>query len=493
MGCAAQQGGWRTIDAFRTGRPADGESPVPVAEPTPVEAVPDMVPEAAPGSVRGAAGRTRGRRDLAVFWCVNAVDGLGSQASGLVFPLLLLDLGHGPGVVGVFASSAALAGVALGPLVALPADRGHRRRIMTGAAVLAAVAMAGLALACLRHPPLWVLLVLAFTERLCATAYETASRGALALLAPPDDMPRAMANLQAGDQAALVAGPALGGVLFGVGRSLPFVVDAVSYAAAALGVLAIRTPLNAPDTGTSPTTKGDAGTAVPGTPTDGTGSRRSTYSGTLRAGLTVVMRSPVLRLVLWWTSVASGGLTLLFYTAVLVLGPAAGGAATGGVLAVSGAAGLVGSLLAARVVRRLGARRSLTAATWLLLPPCVALSVAGGPWLWGVCFGVICLVLPVITVVLGTAAVLAVPHGLQSRTGAVFGAATAVTAAGAPAVAALLVSWGGSRLPAAACAVVLALLAVRTQRMAPAVLRSLVSSGAGGASAPVGPPSERGA
>ncbi|MEU6803349.1 MFS transporter [Streptomyces neyagawaensis] len=495
---ARRSKGGRTIDTFRTRRPADGESPVPVAEPSAVEAVPDEGPEAAPGSARGAAGRTRGRRDLVVFWCVNAVDGLGSQASGLVFPLLLLDLGHGPGVVGVFASVAALAGVALGPLVALPADRGHRRRIMTGAAVLAAVAMAGLALACLRHPPLWVLLVLAFTERLCATAYETASRGALALLAPPDDMPRAMANLQAGDQAALVTGPALGGVLFGVGRSLPFVVDAVSYAAAALGVLAIRTPLNAPDAETAPTAptaptaKDDGGTAVPGTPTDGTGSRRSAYSGTLRAGLTVVMRSPVLRLVLWWTSVASGGLTLLFYTAVLVLGPDAGGAATGGVLAVSGAAGLVGSLVAARVVRRLGARRALTTATWLLLPPCVALSVAGGPWLWGVCFGVICLVLPVITVVLGTAAVLAVPHGLQSRTGAVFGAATAVTAAGAPAVAALLVSWGGSRLPAAACAVVLALLAVRTQRMAPAVLRSLVSPGAGGASSPAGTAPERG-
>ncbi|GAB2934203.1 MFS transporter [Streptomyces heilongjiangensis] len=462
---------------------------MPVAEPSAVEAV----PEVAPGSVGGAVGRRRGRRDLAVFWWVNAVDGLGSQASGLVFPLLLLDLGHGPGVVGVFASAAALAGVALGPLVAVPADRGHRRGIMTGAAVIAAVAMAGLALACLRHPPLWLLLVLAFTERLCATAYETASRGALALLAPADDMPRAVANLQAGDQAALVAGPALGGALFGVGRFLPFVVDAVSYAATALGVMAIRTPLNAPDAEAAPTVKDGAGSAAPGTPADRAGPRRSTYAGTLRAGLTVVMRSPVLRLVLWWTSVASGGLTLLFYTAVLVLGPDAGSAATGGVLAVSGAAGLVGSLLAPRVVRRLGARRSLTAATWLLLPPCVALGVAGGPWLWGVCFGVVCLVLPVVTVVLGTAAVLAVPHGLQSRTGAVFGAATAVTAAGAPAVAAALVSWGGSRLPAAVCAAVLALLAVRTQRMAPAVLRPLASSETGGAAVRSGTPPERAA
>ncbi|MFI1767188.1 MFS transporter [Streptomyces sp. NPDC020800] len=571
-----------------------------------------------------AGSRAGSRRDIAVLWCVNAVDGLGSQASGLVFPLLLLDLGHGPGTAGVFATSAALAGVLLGPLVAVPADRGHRRHLMTGAAVLAAVAMAGLAVSCLRHPPLGILLGLAFTERLCATVYETAARGALRLLAAPDELPRAVAGVQAGDQTALVLGPALGGVLFTVSRVLPFAVDAVSYAAAALGVRAMRTPLDSPPVHANPTRiaatstriaaaatkrrasdakkrtsdamkptaapkKRTAGpsavasepstvasgprtvsggpaavvndpstrtvesspvvaepstpavepnplAAEPGTlaveastpedeastpeveastPADeaaapaggpetrmppvpetsaaaapstsvpspdpssrplGSGPRTplqdaADFSGVLRAGLVAVVRSPVLRLVLLWSSVASGVLALLFYTAVFVLGTTAGGTATGTVLAASGAAGLVGSLVAARVVRRFGARRSLTAATWLLLVPCAALSAADGPWLWGLCFCALCLVLPVVTVVLGGAAVLAVPEDLQSRTGAVLGSATAVTAAVAPALAAALVTWGGARAPALVCAAVLVLLAVHTQRTAGDVLR----------------------
>ncbi|MEU5540716.1 hypothetical protein AB0H32_48105, partial [Streptomyces sp. NPDC020362] len=66
---------------------------------------------------------------------------------------------------------------------------------------------------------------------------------------------------------------------------------------------------------------------------------------------------------------------------------------------------------------------------------------------------------------------LAVPQDLQSRTGAVLGSATAVTAAVAPALAAALVTWGGSRAPALACATVLVLLAVHTQRTARGVLR----------------------
>lgn len=451
------------IDASRPPQRAtdDGSSSAAVAAPLPPQ----------------SASRVSSRRDVAVLWCVNAVDGLGSQASGLVLPLLLVDLGHGPGTAGAFASAAALAGVFFGPLIAVPADGGHRQRLMTGSAVLAALAMAGLAFCCLRHPPLWILLSLALTERLCATAYETAARGALSRLASPDDLPRAVAGVQAGDQTALVAGPALGGVLFDASRFLPFAVDAVSYAAAALGVWAIRTPLDSPD---APMTSPAAASTPVG---DRDRAPRKASSGALRAGLAAVVHSPVLGLVLLWSSVASGVLALLFYTAVFVLGTGAGSAATGGVLAASGAAGLVGSLVAARVVRRFGAHRSLTAATWLLLPPCAALSAADGPWLWGLCFSALCLVLPVVTVVLGGAAVLAVPQDLQSRTGAVLGSATAVTAAVAPAVAAALVTWGGPEAPALTCGVVLTLLAVHTQRTARTVLRP----SAPGDLSPVGP------
>ncbi|MFE9877845.1 MFS transporter [Streptomyces sp. NPDC005784] len=396
----------------------------------------------------------RGRRDVRLLWLTNAVDGLGTQTSGVVFPLLLLHLGHSPAVAGAFASAAALMGVALGPLVAVPADRGHRRRIMIASALLAAAAMASLAVAAAQgRPSLRILVSLALAERLCAVAYEAAGRGALAhLAATPDELPRVAAGIQTGDQVALVAGPAVGGVLFQLARPLPFLADTLSYAATALGVRAIRTPFDTPH------------------------ERRGPRPGVLRtlrglpgdagAGLALVARSAVLRLVVTWTSVASGVVTLLSFTVLFVLGAHGGTAATGLVLAVAGAAGLLGSLLSVRIVRRFGPRRALVTATWLLIVPPAALSAAHGPWAFGAAFAGLCVLVPVITVVLSSAAIAATPREAQSRAGAVIGSAAALAAAGAPVVAAALVTEVGPRAPALLCAAAVAVLAGYTHSAA---------------------------
>ncbi|MFF9409491.1 MFS transporter [Streptomyces anandii] len=441
-----------------------------------------------------AAGADRRRTDLAILWGVNAVDGLGSQASGVVFPLLLLGLGHSPGTAGTLAGSVALAGVVLGPLVAVPADRGRRRRIMTGSAALAALGTGLLALVCLGRPALWVVVSLALLERLCSVAYEAASRGALVRLADTDALPRAAAGLQVGDQASLVLGPALGGALFQLARPLPFLADAISYAAAAVGVRAIRTPLDTPlhapldtpldaplgrpldvprdtgpEAGHGAARRARAGAALRG------------WAGAVRDGLGTVAGSPVLRLVLVWTSAAGGTLTLLFYTALFELGRDAHGAATGLVLAASGAAGLVGALVAPAVVRRSGAARVLTAAAWTLPVPCGALWWAGGAWGWGVAFAGLSLVLPLITVVLSSVAVACTPVPLQSRVGSVLGSAAALTAAGAPAAAGLLVTVWSTRAPVLLCTSLFAVLALYSQLRARAVVRAAKAAGAGGA------------
>ncbi|OIJ69151.1 MFS transporter [Streptomyces mangrovisoli] len=448
----------------------------------------------------GRTGRTGGRarrrpstrartpRDLRILWWTNAADGLGSQASGIVFPLLLLRLGHGPAAAGAFATVTGLVAVALAPLVAVPADRGHRRRIMIGAAALAAAATALVAaVARLAAPPLWLLLAPAVVERLCAVAYASASRGALARLARPGELTRAAAGLQVGDQTALVTGPALGGALFQLARPLPFLADALTYLATAVGIRSLRTPLDS-ETRTGTRTGTSAGTRIE-TPAESPAesraesrvetpaeSRTETAPSTstaprrnLRAaaeGLHVVGRSPELRLVAGWTAAASGVVTMLSYTALFVLGEQRGGAATGLVLAASGAAGLVGSLLSVRVVRRWGGRRALVAGTWLLILPCAALATASGPWGYGLAFAAFCLVLPVVTVVLTGVVVAAAPLDVQSRAGAVIGAAAGITAACAPSVAAALITRSGPHSPAVTGAVVLALLAVCTQAAA---------------------------
>ncbi|MGW3818193.1 MFS transporter [Streptomyces sp. NPDC005046] len=407
----------------------------------------------------------RGRRDVRLLWLTNAVDGLGTQTSGVVFPLLLLHLGHSPAVAGVFASAAALTGVALGPLVAVPADRGHRRRIMIASAVLAAAAMAGLAIAASQgRTPLRILVALALAERLCAVTYEAAARGALAhLVALPDELPRVAAGIQTGDQVALVAGPALGGVLFQLARPLPFLADTLSYAVTALGVRAIRTPVDEPREERGP---------------------RPGVLGTLRAlpgdvggGLALVARSALLRLVVTWTSVASGVVTLLSFTVLFVLGAHGGTAATGLVLAASGAAGLLGSLLSVRVVRRFGPRRALVTATWLLIAPTAALTAAHGPWAFGAAFAGLCVLVPVITVVLSSAAIAATPRETQSRAGAVIGSAAALAAAGAPAAAAVLVTEVGPRAPGLLCTAAVVVLAGYTHAAARGTLTPATADG----------------
>ncbi|GAB7106955.1 hypothetical protein JCM4814A_52690 [Streptomyces phaeofaciens JCM 4814] len=408
-------------------------------------------------------------RDLRILWWVNAVDGLGSQASGLVLPLLLLELGHSPGTAGSLASAAALTGVVLGPLVAVPADRGRRRRLMTGSAALAALATGVLALTCLGRPALWVVVSLALTERLCAVAYDAASRGALVHLAAVDELPRATAGMQVGDQVSLIVGPALGGALFHLARPLPFLADAVSYAAAALGVRAIRAPLDTP-------------APAPGPPSGAASRQRGTWSdrfGAAKAGVVTVAESPLLRLVLVWTSTAGGALTLLFYTALFRLGADARSAAAGLVLAASGAAGLLGSLVAAPVVRRLGAARLLTLTAWLLPVPCGSLVWANGAIGWGVAFAGLSLLVPLITVVLSSAAIACTPAALQSRAASVLGSVSALAAAGAPALAAVLVTAWDLRTPALLCTALFTALAVYTQLRAPAVLRAGAAAAAG--------------
>ncbi|MFF8592178.1 MFS transporter [Streptomyces sp. NPDC015220] len=444
---------------------------------------PGTAPSAGPGTAFGTApltGTPNGRPapakgDLRILWWINAVDGLGSQASGVVFPLLLLRLGHSPGVAGAFAGAAALTGVVLGPLVAVPADRGKRRRIMITSAVLAALSMGTLALVSPGRPALWLLVSLALLERLCAVSYEAAARGALVRLAPVDELPRAAAGLQAGDQAALVVGPALGGALFQLARPVPFLADALSYAAAALGVRAIRTPLDPPPLAPPPSPAGAALAAgAPGRrrrPGAGARSWRG-WAGDARDGLTTVAGSPVLRMVLVWTSTAGGTLALLFYTALFRLGRDGHSAATGLVLTASGAAGLLGSLLAAPVIRRLGAARVLTSAAWLLPVPCASLLWADGAWGWGTAFAGLSLLLPLITVVLSSLAVARTPAGVQSRVAGVLGSVSALAAAGAPAAAAALVTVWDTRAPVLLCTALTGVLALYTRARARTVFRT---------------------
>ncbi|MCX5387222.1 MFS transporter [Streptomyces sp. NBC_00083] len=443
----------------------------------------------------GRAARRPVPRDVRLFWWANASDALGTQASGVVLPLLLLGLGHSAAVVGLVAGVSTAAGLLLAPLAAVPADRGARKPVMFWSATVSALAMAGVAAAAaVGNPPLTLLLGAVLVERFSTAVYEAAAAGTVAMIAPPADCPRVVAGLSAGEQGALILGPALGGALYQVARALPFLADAVTYAVAAGCVRALESDLR-PGTRAAAraTTSGiegrkSADAAIPNSPhnsggsrsaapeeapvapaspaagPDGTGTRRpgrvSRVRAELGAGLALVRTSPTLRLVVIWTATVNGVIVALYYGAVFTLQKSGhGGWPMGLVLALSGAAGLAGSLAAPRIAGRFDAARLLVTITWLLVPLAAGLATAEGPWTYGALFGAFCLLMPLVGVVLQSRALQETPPGLQARTGAVLSSTVGGSAALAPVLAGVAVTRAGTAAPAVVCAGALAVLA----------------------------------
>ncbi|MFF0744881.1 MFS transporter [Streptomyces sp. NPDC004111] len=390
-------------------------------------------------------------RDLRLFWWSNTADALGSQTSGVVLPLLLLALGYSATAVGVIVGVSAALGLLLGPLAAVPADRGARKPVMVWSASLAALAMAGVAVAVAAgRPPLALVLGGVLVERFCTAVYEAASRGTIAMICPPAGYPRLVARLEVGDRLALVLGPVLGGALYQLGRAWPFVADALSYAVTALCVRSMRADLSAP------------ATPAPERPRPGTRRppRRAARTE-LAAGLRLVAGSAVLRQVLLWTSVVNGVLVALYFAMLLTLqGEGHSGTATGAVLAVAGGAGIAGALAAPALATRLGGARSVLGVTWALVPLTAALAATRTPWGQAALFGAICVTMPVATVVLQSRAIATTPPDLQARAGAVLATAAGATAALGPVAAGVLAGLLGTGGPALTCAAVLTVLAL---------------------------------
>ncbi|MFI1467256.1 MFS transporter [Streptomyces wuyuanensis] len=449
-----------------------------------VRPVPDEL-TAGPDEPDGRDRRLGATRDVRLLWSSNAADALGTQMSGVAFPLLLLGLGHPPTTVGLLAGAGMLVTVVCGPVVAVAADRGLRKPVMAGSAAVAAVAMAAVALsAAAGRPPLALLLGALLVERTATACFEAAARGTVALVAAPREVPRVVAGLEAGDRAALVAGPLLGGVLYQVARPLPFAADALSYMVTALCVRSMRSDLRAGSAEASadgapvggPAPSGDPATAhaasasdpAPPDPAESPGARPAplralgSYARETLAGPALVRSSPRLRLVLVWTTTVNAALAGLYFSALFALQDDGGPVAMGLVLAVSGGAGLAGALAAPTVVRRVGGARTLVAVTWLTVPPAAGLALTNSPWVLGLCFGAFCLLLAPATVVVQSAAIADTPHHLQARTGALLATAVVGAGAGSPVVAGALTTHAGPAATPAVCALALTLLALFT-------------------------------
>jgi MFS family permease len=167
----------------------------------------------------------------------------GTQTTSIAYPLLVLAVTHSPAKAGIVAFTRTLPWALFALPAGLAADRWSRRRLMIAADGVRVLAVGSLAATILLDRlTFWEVVVVAFVEGSGSALFFGAQPGALRAVVPAHQLPAAAAA-ETGRQAAVrLAGPPLGGALFGLSRALPFVVDAASYAFSTVSLLAMRTP-----------------------------------------------------------------------------------------------------------------------------------------------------------------------------------------------------------------------------------------------------------
>jgi len=191
--------------------------------------------------------RLKGNRDFAILWLGDMGSELGSAMSMLVFPLLGYALTRST----TQAALATTAFYAAGTIVRLPAgalvDRWSRRRVLLISNLASACVLGTLALlVAIGRASIGLLVVAGLLAGVVETFFSPASSASLRAVVAPEYLSQAYTRMQARHHVASLIGPPLGGALFAVAASLPFAVDALTFAAFAVAVLFLRTPLPAP-------------------------------------------------------------------------------------------------------------------------------------------------------------------------------------------------------------------------------------------------------
>ncbi|MBV8479665.1 MAG: MFS transporter [Actinobacteria bacterium] len=185
----------------------------------------------------------RRNRDFVLLQGGQLLSSAGTQLTQIAYPLLVLALTHSAAKAGIVAFARALPLWLFALPAGLAADRFRRKRVMIAADVVRTAAVTALGVTVLlHHAAFWAIAVVAFVEGAGAALFGGAQLGVMRSVVPKPQLPAAMNVLTARIAIVRLAGPPLGGVLFGVTRALPFLADAGSYAASTASLLAMRTP-----------------------------------------------------------------------------------------------------------------------------------------------------------------------------------------------------------------------------------------------------------
>jgi predicted MFS family arabinose efflux permease len=377
-----------------------------------------------------------------LLWGGQVVTTLGAQASGIIYPLLILALTGSPAQASAATALRMLPYLVLSLPVGALIDRWDRRRVMlvchAGRGLAVASLPAAMAMEVLVVGHIYVVAVI---EGALHVFFNIAETAALPRVVSAGQLHQATAQNQAGFAAAMVAGPALGSWLYqAVGRGFPFVVDAASHVFGAWAVWRMRTSL-AP-----------AATAT-----------RTHLRAEVAEGLRWLWQQRVVRdmaLITSGVNFVHAALPLILIVRGKELG--AGAAQIGLVFSLGGVGAILGAALGGAAARRLSFGQAIVGSVAVQAACFPFLLLCPGPLSLGAVYALMMLFGPVYNVVQFTYRIALIPDALQGRVNSSFRLiAFLLTPVGA-ALCGVLLERGGSGWAVAVFGALYALLALVT-------------------------------
>ncbi|MDQ2717911.1 MAG: MFS transporter [Chloroflexota bacterium] len=181
-------------------------------------------------------------RDYLLLWGGQTFSSLGTSISQLAFPLLILMLTSSPEQAGFAGALRTLPYF----ILCLPAgaliDRWDRKRVILICDSGRALSLASIPIAALHlgHLTILQLYLNALIEGTLVVFFSLAESSCISRVVPREQLPAATAQGSFTEGLVQLLGPPLAGVLYGLGRTIPFIVDAASYCVSIMSLLLIK-------------------------------------------------------------------------------------------------------------------------------------------------------------------------------------------------------------------------------------------------------------
>jgi MFS family permease len=305
----------------------------------------DRASEAVDGSAAARAPRPLWRNpNYLLLWGGQAISSIGTQASQLALPLLILAATGSPVRAGILGGLRGLAYIVVGLPAGALVDRWNRKLVMVLCDSGRALALGSIPLALLiGHLTVAQLYAVGFAEGALFIFFGLAETACLTRVVPAQQLPDAVAQNQATDAASILVGPPFGGALYGIAHALPFVADAVSYGVSVVSILFIRARIQ-----------------------DERTERRRAFLAEIGSGISWIWRHRTIQLLLWLNTglnLVYGGWTLLLIELAQRLG--AGPGVIGLIFASGGVGTLLGALLTPLAQRWFSVAQLIIGVMWI--------------------------------------------------------------------------------------------------------------------------------